>query len=142
LDNASFPESRKELGRWLGVSHRVGQAMCFFILTGNGTVISRSSVQALNPDEIRTEDIKNQIQQYDQTVNNKIGNHINSLDIPVPNMKPLYILDMDDKNTVTDACGHNTHKRSWRISTRSLEEEPRTVPSVRTWPLRINTSAL
>jgi len=56
LDNASFQESRKELGRWLGVSHRVGQAMCFWILTGNGTVISRSSVQALNPDELRTED--------------------------------------------------------------------------------------
>ena len=106
LDNASFPESRKELGRWLGVSHRVGQAMCFWILTGNGTVISRSSVQALNPDKLRTDDIKNQIQQYDQTINNKIGNHINRLDIPVPNKEPLYILDMDDKNTVTDAWDH------------------------------------
>ncbi len=106
IDNASFPESRKELGRWLGVSHRVGQAMCFWILTGNGTVISRSSVQALNPDKLRTDDIKNQIQQYDQTINNKIGNHINRLDIPVPNKEPLYILDMDDKNTVTDAWDH------------------------------------
>jgi len=37
-------------------------------------------------------------------------------------------------------CEHNAHKRSWRISIRSLEEEPRTVPSARTWPLRINTS--
>jgi hypothetical protein len=33
-------------------------------------------------------------------------------------------------------CEHTAHKRSSRISTRSLEEEPRTVPSARTWPLR------
>ena len=39
-------------------------------------------------------------------------------------------------------CEHTAHKRSSRISTRSLEEEPWTVPSARTWPLRINTPAL
>ncbi|MFN9983512.1 MAG: hypothetical protein ACK53Y_26535, partial [bacterium] len=39
-------------------------------------------------------------------------------------------------------CEHTAHKRSSRISTRSLEEEPRTVPSARTWPLRINAPTL
>jgi len=34
-------------------------------------------------------------------------------------------------------CEHTAHKRSLRITTRSLEEEPRTVSSARTWPLRI-----
>jgi len=45
---------------------------------------------------------------------------------------------MDDDDGAE--CEHTAHKRSSRISTRSLEEEPRTVPSARTWPLRINTS--
>jgi hypothetical protein len=38
---------------------------------------------------------------------------------------------------VPAACEHTAHKRSSRITTRSLEEEPRTVSSARTWPLRI-----
>jgi hypothetical protein len=103
IDNASFPESRKELGRWLGVSHRVGQAMCFWILTGNGTIVSRSSVQALSKDELCIDSIQNQIQTFDQAINAKIGNHINSLDLPVPNKQPLYILDMDGKDNVNEA---------------------------------------
>jgi hypothetical protein len=41
-----------------------------------------------------------------------------------------------DWGTDTAHCEHTVHKRSLRISTRSLEEEPRTVPSARTWPLR------
>ncbi len=83
MDNASFPESRKDLGRWIGVSHRVGQAMCFWILTWNGTVISRSSVQAVNPDELKTDTIKDQIQASDRSIKTEIGNHINSLiDLP------------------------------------------------------------
>jgi hypothetical protein len=42
LDSATFPNDKKKLGRWLGVSHHVGQAMCFWILTDNATVISRT----------------------------------------------------------------------------------------------------
>jgi hypothetical protein len=46
--NASFPDDRKLIGHWLGVSHQVGQAMCFWILSDTGKVLSRSSVQAIS----------------------------------------------------------------------------------------------
>lgn len=44
VDIATFPDSNKNLGRWIGASHRVGQAMCFWIRTEAGTVNSRSSL--------------------------------------------------------------------------------------------------
>jgi hypothetical protein len=44
LDTASYPQEKKKIGRWLEVSHRVGQAMCFWVLTNNGNAISRTSV--------------------------------------------------------------------------------------------------
>ena len=43
-------------GRWLGVSHRTGNLMCYFILTKTGEVISRSSVQAVTELELQTEE--------------------------------------------------------------------------------------
>jgi hypothetical protein len=35
------------IGRWLGVSHRVGGLMSYWVLTMRGTVISRTSVTAM-----------------------------------------------------------------------------------------------
>ena len=42
-DNAGL--GPRKLGKWLGVSHRVGSLMSYYILQQNGTVVSRTSVQ-------------------------------------------------------------------------------------------------
>lgn len=52
-DQASFPEPQTHLGRWLGVSHDVGQAMTYWILTVKCTIIARSSVKPLDDHELR-----------------------------------------------------------------------------------------
>ncbi len=44
LDTASYPEEKRKIGHWLGVSHRVGQAMCFWVLTESAIAISHTSV--------------------------------------------------------------------------------------------------
>jgi len=77
---------------------------------GNGMVISRSSVKAINPDELKTDTIKDQIQTSDQSIKNKIGNNINSLDLPLPYKKPLYILDMDIVDGVNEAYDHELNQ--------------------------------
>ncbi len=98
LDSDSYPEERKKIGRWLGVSHRVGQAMCFWILTANASVISRSSVQAISPDELKSENIQNRIQDYDKIINDRIGDHIIPT-LPIqPIQKTLYIMDEDEND--------------------------------------------
>ena len=47
--NAGLGES--SLGRWIGVSHKVGQQMSYWILTISGHVISCVTVQRLTEDE-------------------------------------------------------------------------------------------
>ncbi|EEC44921.1 predicted protein [Phaeodactylum tricornutum CCAP 1055/1] len=41
LDPGDFPEEKKLLGRWLGPAHRVGQALCCWIVPQSGRVIAR-----------------------------------------------------------------------------------------------------
>ncbi len=96
LDGASFPNDKKKLGRWLGVSHRVGQAMCFWILTENVTVISRISVQAVSHDELNTTVIRDKLYDLDQRIENKIGNNVLNINLPLP-VNKRYIFDQDDE---------------------------------------------
>ncbi len=96
LDGASFPNDKKKLGRWLGVSHRVGQAMCFWILTDNVTVISRTSVQAVTRDELNTTVIHDRLYGLDQKIENRIGNNVPNINLPLPANK-RYIFDQDDE---------------------------------------------
>jgi hypothetical protein len=61
------------LGRWLGVAHRVGQAMCYWFLTAkNGTVIARSTVGPITDDELGTDTIKADIAKFDTAIDVKL----------------------------------------------------------------------
>ena len=31
--DVNFPQNKRELGRWLGIAHRVGQALCYWKLS-------------------------------------------------------------------------------------------------------------
>jgi hypothetical protein len=96
LDGDSFPNDKKKLGRWLGVSHRVRQAMCFWILTNNLTIISRTSVQAVTRDELNTTVIRDKLYDLDQRIKSKIGNSILNINLSLPASK-RYIFDQDDE---------------------------------------------
>ena len=45
--SVQFPDDAKRLGRWLGVSHDVGNPMCFWVIPPSCKVVARSTVQAL-----------------------------------------------------------------------------------------------
>ena len=65
-------ENSPKIGRWLGPSHRIGAAMCYYILVKNGQVISRSSVQHLTKIEMMKDEIKTQLDEYDNEVNGRL----------------------------------------------------------------------
>jgi hypothetical protein len=96
LDGDSFPNDKKKLGRWVGISHRVGQAMCFWILTENVTIISKTTVQAVTRDELNTTVIHDKLYDLDQRIESKIGNSIPNINLPLPANK-RYIFDQDDE---------------------------------------------
>jgi hypothetical protein len=75
-DNAGIGENK--IGRWLGVSHRVGNLMSYWILTITGHVISRTTVQCITNLELTTDEVKSSCKDYDQRVAERMKdqNHI------------------------------------------------------------------
>ena len=75
-DNAGVGDNM--FGRWLGVSHRVGNLMSYWILTTNGRVISRTTVQRVTNLESTTTEVKQRIQEFDERIAEllKDDNHV------------------------------------------------------------------
>ena len=61
-----------KLGRWLGVAHRVGGLMSYWLLTINCTVIARTTVQRVTSLEMQTTHMKERAQAFDEATKTKI----------------------------------------------------------------------
>jgi hypothetical protein len=70
-ENAGLGETK--LGRWLGVSHRVGTLMSFWVLTGTGKVLSRTTVQRVTNLESKVDDNKTRMNDFTTRVTERIG---------------------------------------------------------------------
>ena len=60
-----------ELGRWLGVSHRVGKLMSYWILTEHGTIVSCSTVQRLTNLEKQQTEYKDRMNEFQKKLEQK-----------------------------------------------------------------------
>ena len=67
-----------KLGRWLGVAHKVGGLMSYWVLTINCTVIARTTVQRITLLEMQTSHMKERTRAFDEATKDKIkdGEHI------------------------------------------------------------------
>ena len=65
-ENAGLGE--RIYGMWLGVSHRIGSLMSYYILTQTGSVISRTTVQRATNLEVQIEDHKALFAEYDSEI--------------------------------------------------------------------------
>lgn len=79
-----FPSDKRLLGRWLGVAHRIGQAMCYWILPASGVAIARTTVQKISPDEMATDTVRAALQQYNQGIRDTIGDSVADDNAPPP----------------------------------------------------------
>ena len=89
----SYPHEKKQLGRWLGIAHRVGQSMVYYIMNSKGSVIARSTVVPFEPSDFDVTETKTRITELDETIKAKIGDYRNATN-------PGYtdIPDIDDDN--------------------------------------------
>jgi len=55
---SEFPHQNKLLGRWIGIAHRIGQALCVWILPLSGVPIARTTIQAISKEDLLTDIIK------------------------------------------------------------------------------------
>jgi hypothetical protein len=70
-ENAGLGETK--LGRWLGVSHRVGTLMSFWVLTSTGKVLSRTTVQRVTNLETKVEENKTRMTSFTTMIAERIG---------------------------------------------------------------------
>ena len=61
-----------KLGRWLGVAHKVGGLMSYWVLTSNCTVITRTTVQRVTLLEMQATYMKERTQVFDKATKAKI----------------------------------------------------------------------
>ena len=72
----SFSDIVRRLGRWLGVSHRVGSDLSYWILTDKGKDIPTTSVEYVTREDYLQEDVKKLIAEFNKMVDQKL-NHEN-----------------------------------------------------------------
>ncbi len=68
FEPAAFPEQTRKMARWMGVAHRVGQAMCFWLLPSTGIPIARTTVQKVLSDDLMTDKVQQEIHALDQGI--------------------------------------------------------------------------
>ena len=61
-----------KLGKWLGVAHRVGGLMSYWVLTVNSTVIARTTVQRVTSLEMQQGHMKERTLAFDEAIRDKI----------------------------------------------------------------------
>jgi len=89
--DAQFPEERRKHGKWIGVAHRVGQALCYYILPASARPIVRSTVQPLTQDELNSPTVKACIQDLDHSIRDKVSTADDDFVDP-----PVELQDEDD----------------------------------------------
>jgi len=94
---AVFPQQTKHLVRWLGVAHRVGQAMCYWLLPISGVPIVRTTIESITQTDLMTENIKSQLSAFDLEIDRKIRNQADQ-----PASFRLYREDEDDTEDLDD----------------------------------------
>jgi hypothetical protein len=70
---AKFPVSKIQVGGDLGAAIDIGPAMAHNILKNNGSVMYRTSVRTLTPDEIQSPTEKKECEEFDIAIEKKFG---------------------------------------------------------------------
>ena len=71
-------------GRWLGVAHRIGSLMSYWILTQTGSFIARTTVQRVTSLEYQVDENKDIFREFDLDIKKRL----NEQDLPLEGDKP------------------------------------------------------
>ena len=76
LEDTNYPEDNRNLGRWLGVAHRISSPMTYWIRKDNEQIIPRSPVQPLSHDEWNSDSEREARRLFDATIKVSMKNMI------------------------------------------------------------------
>jgi hypothetical protein len=96
-----YPQQNNQIARWLGIAHRIGQAMCYWILPISGVPIPCTTIQEILKIELELEEVCHLLNDFDMEVNDKLGvpidnniyNSVNSFRLYQEDEDPNYLED-------------------------------------------------
>ncbi len=95
-------DEKRKIGRWLGVSHHVGSALCYFIVTEKGQVISRTSVQHFTKEDVEQPEIQQALRDFHLKLHTSIRD-----DATVMTQDIIFYRDDEPDNTTGDSANTN-----------------------------------
>ena len=107
-------EEQSKIGRWLGIAHRVGSDMTYWILTESGKVIARSTVQHITTTDKATDAMKTRLAILDDYLVTRLDDE--NFQLALPN----HMLYLQDKDAVPE-------HRSWNTGTCYKTPSPRPI---------------
>jgi Reverse transcriptase (RNA-dependent DNA polymerase) len=136
---ASHTDTNRQLARWVGVAHRIGSNMCYWLMPVSGILMANTSVQHVIHDDYMNPDIKQQIDSFNEELVERLdsANFINANDTATP----LDIYDIhdddqpweeDDTNNMPDAETLNEETMDKYIGTTFLLDPRRNENNVAT----------
>ena len=106
-EHADMAEENRKFGRWLGISHRVGSDLTYWILTGAGNVLSRTTVCHVLRKELLKPENKERFEEFNEAVRARMDDETHVAG--ETGGRIFYIQDVDtadeergDGNTPTD----------------------------------------
>ena len=95
-------EEQARLGRWLGIAHRIGSDMTYWILTESGKVIARSTVQHVTTTDMSADAMKTRMSTFDANLLTRLDDENFHLDTP----NHVFYLQ-DDAGPAIDTSSHD-----------------------------------
>ena len=80
------------LTRWLGVAHRIGSDLCYWLLLESGKIIARTTVRHVVRGDYLNDDVKVKLDRFDHLVDDRLSDRNFGLDEP----HDFYIQDKPD----------------------------------------------
>lgn len=88
-------KERRRLGRWLGVAHRVGSQMVYWILSDTCQVVAESTVQHVLRQDLQVESVQDRLKQFEVLIQDKLNDNRWLLSIE-PQDRKFYLEDLLD----------------------------------------------
>jgi hypothetical protein len=99
IDRPNKPDvtdKTRRLARWLGVSHRVGSNMCYWLITDSGQIVSKTSVEHATRDDYLQVSTMKKIEEFDE----KIEERLDDSNFTIKGDEGLYLehIEIDEEN--------------------------------------------
>ena len=109
-----FTDYTRRLARWLGVSHRVGSDLCYWLITESGKIIWKTSVEHVTRNDYLQEDLKKEIEEFNERFEQCLSDE-NLMIEGDGRFDSMYLDDVDDDD-INAGVAMNQGLTQWKKS--------------------------